>query len=198
MNENTVKLVAAVVDLVKGLVWPAIVVWLILRFREQVSGLLTRLASIKVAGQEFVFQPQVAKATEVPPQRRFHLQLGADGFLTIDSVRSAVTELTREAQGEVIRSELLIFQTPKQRTWLIATNRHTFVVLDDETTRRKASLVQTFFGLEKTLPLEFGVSPGAGTVRFAAEDTWWYYSKSLFATTDSLTAAVRRMVQMAT
>jgi hypothetical protein len=93
--------------------------------------------------------------------------------------------------------ELLIFQTPRQRTWLIATTQHLFIVLDDEKTRLKRNLVQTFFGLKDALPLGFGVSGGSGIVKFAAEDTWWFYSQHLFSTTDALNSAVQRLVDMA-
>ena len=98
----------------------------------------------------------------MPPQRRFNPKLGADGFLTVDSLRTAVLELTGEDGEETIKSELLIFQTPKQRSW--------------PSTMRRLSIIQTLFPLDRTLPLDFGVSHGAGIVRFAAEDTWWYYS----------------------
>jgi hypothetical protein len=71
------------------------------------------------------------------------------------------------------------------------------VVLDDEKTRRRQKVVQTFFDLKETLPLEFRMSGGAGVVKFAAEDIWWYYGVHLFATPDALDAAVRRLVDMA-
>ena len=199
MNENTVRVVTALVDLVKALVWPALVVWLVLRFRTQLSELLARMASVKVAGNEFVFQqsPEKLPAVEPKSKQTLHLQTGADGFLTLTALRSLVSEFALLEKEEPIRGELLIFQTPRQRTWLIATRQRVFVLLDDERTRRKQRLVQTFFDLKETLPLEFRISGGAGVVKFAAEETWWYYSLNLFATTEALDAAVRRLIEMA-
>jgi hypothetical protein len=68
--------------------------------------------------------------------------------------------------------------------------------LDDEGTRSRKNLIQTYFEKEKTLPLDFGLDPreGAGTVKFGAEDKWWYYSLHLFPTTARLQEAVVRLV----
>src|ERR1700693_317256 len=198
MDEPTVKFVAALVDLVKALAWPAVAVWLVLRFRVQVSQLLTRLASLKVGGGEFVFQqPSERLPAAVPPTRADELQTGADGFLTIDSLPALVTRPALLDEREPVAGELLIFQTPKQRTWLIATTQHLFVILDDEQTRQKRNLVQTFFSRKQALPLKFGESEGSGIVKFAAEDTWWYYSRQLFPTRDALNRAMRRLVAIA-
>lgn len=198
MSDNSIKLVSALVDLIKALVWPALVVWLVLRFRVQVTELLTRLGSFKVPGGEFVFQQASVKLlADVQAKRGLDLHLGPDGFLTLQSLREVVAHFALLEKDEPVKGELLIFQTPRQRTWLIATAKRTFIVLDDEKTRLKRNLVQTFFAVKETAPLEFTVSKGSGTVKFAAEDTWWFYSQHLFATTDALDAAVRRLVEMA-
>jgi len=96
--------------------------------------------------------------------------------------------------GEEVRKELLTFQTPKQRTWLLATSNFVFVLLDDEKTRARNSLIQTFFEKRKTFPLAFGSDKAAGIVKFGAEDTWWYYSFQLFPSTSRLQEAVERLV----
>jgi hypothetical protein len=176
MSDNWFKLVSAIVDLIKALAWPALVVWLLLRFRVQVGELLTRLGSFKVAGGEFVFQQASVKVTtDVQAKRMIELHVGPDGFLTSQSLREVVSDFGSLDKDEPVKGELLIFQTPRQRTWLIATAKRTFVVLDDEQTRRKRNLVQKSFDLKETLPLEFGVESGSGIVNFAADETSWFF-----------------------
>jgi hypothetical protein len=197
MDESAIKLTTALVDFVKALVWPAVLMWVLHRFGAQISALLSRLGSLKVAGSEWVFQQPSPKAEEEPTAtlRSAELQVGPDGFLTVESRRAIVLESNLHAPGEAVVDELLIFQTPRQRTWLVATDRKVFVLLDDEQTRKKKQIIQTAFDRARTLPLEFDTEENAEAVKFAAEETWWYYSKHLFPTTKSLTAAVKRLIQ---
>jgi hypothetical protein len=198
MNDSDIKLAAALIDLVKALVWPALVIWLVLRFRIQVTELLTRLGSFRVPGGEFVFQQaSVHLLPAVQSKRMVSFVLGPDGFLTLRSLHGVVSDFAGLDAEEPITGELLIFQTPRQRTWLIVSARQLFVVLDDETTRKNKNLVQTVLGLDNVLPLDFGVSQGAGIVKFAAEGTWWFYSLHIFASTAALDTAVRRLTKMA-
>lgn len=192
MTDSDVKLSVALIDLLKALLWPLVVLYLFSRFRVQIVELLSRLGSFKVAGGEFVFQQPSGKAR--PAERQVPLKLGPDGFLTINTVHAIVLDFALLEEIEPITGELLFFQTPRQRTWLVATTKRCFIVLDDEKTRQKRNLVQTLFGIEQVLPLDFGISRGSGIVKFAAENTWWFYSRDLFGTSEALTNAVRRLV----
>src|SRR5207249_6434991 len=101
MDDNSIKLVSALADLIKALVWPALFVWLVLRFRNQVSELLTRLMSLKVAGSEFGFQPPLGKLpAPVQSRRAIELKVGPDGFLTSESLRAVFTESVLLDQSE--------------------------------------------------------------------------------------------------
>jgi hypothetical protein len=197
MDESAIKLITAFISLVKALVWPVVLIWVLHRFGAQISALLARLGSLKVAGSEWVFQQPSPKAEEEPvvTLRSTELQVGPDGFLTGESRRAIVLQSTLHEPGETVVGELLIFQTPAQRTWLVATNRKVFVLLDDEVTRNTKRIIQTAFDRARTLPLKFDTEKGAEAVKFAAEETWWYYSKHLFPTPKSLTAAVKRLIQ---
>jgi hypothetical protein len=151
------------------------------------------LATVKFAGTEWVLQeptaqpPAIAKRATVPV-------IGPDGFLTADSLRTLVSQSGLLPEREEPEKELLIFQTPKQRTWLLATDNFVFILLDDEGTRSKNNVIQTYFEKKKTLPLSFGLEKQQGLVKFAAEDTWWYYSLQLFDKTASLLDAVQRLI----
>jgi len=120
--------------------------------------------------------------------------LGPDGFLTVESLRALVSQSGLLDEGENVRKELLIFQTPKQRTWLLATEKFLLIMLDDERTRSRKNLIQTFFEKTRTFPLKFGSEGDAGIVKFGAEETWWYFSFQLFPTVARLRKAVERLV----
>jgi hypothetical protein len=196
MDEATTKLVTALIDFAKSLIWPIILLWVIHRFGAQISALLSRLGSLKVAGSEWVFQPPAPQSEQTPavPPRADALELGPDGFLTTDSLRAIVSSSELLRSGESVTGELLMFQTPKQRTWLLATQRQVFVLLDDERNRSKKRIIQTRFERARTLPLEVAKEDGTGVVKFAAEDTWWYYSAQLFPKPSVLEAGVKQLV----
>jgi hypothetical protein len=200
MDESAIKLITALIGFTKALVWPVVLIWVLHRFGAQISALLGRLGSLKVAGSEWVFQEPSPKAEEesAVAVRAAELQTGPDGFLTPEGRRTLVLQSTLHEPNERNTGELLIFQTPKQRTWLVATDRKIFILLDDEQTRREKRIIQTAFDRAKTLPLEFDTEENAESVKFAAEETYWYYSKHLFPTTKSLTAAVKRLIQGST
>ena len=197
MSEATIKLITALIGLIKALVWPALLLWLIHHFKDEISRLLSRLGSVKVAGSEWVFQPPSPKAQEEPivDLRTSEFELGPDGFLTPESRENVVEHSDLFEDTEAVVGELLIFQTPAQRTWLISTNRKVFILLDDAGTRKKKRIIQTAFDRNRALPLEFDDEKGAESVKFAAEDTFWYYSKHLFPSKKSLTDAVKRLIE---
>ena len=65
--------------------------------------------------------------------------LGPDGFLTVESLRRLVSQSGLLDRGGDVMKELLIFQTPRQRTWLLATENFVFVLLDDDGQDRKGT-----------------------------------------------------------
>jgi hypothetical protein len=196
MSDATTKLATASLEFAKALVWPLALLWVLHRFRTQLSDLLARVGSVKVAGSEWVFQEPLRKATEsvVTTSSAVEWKVGADGFLNVISLHAIVSDSKLLEMGESVRGELLLFQTPTQRTWLIATSRRIFVLLDDDATREEKRVIQTSFDRARTLPLRFGKSEGEGIVKFRAEQTWWYYSTHLFPSTDSLNTSVRRLI----
>jgi hypothetical protein len=194
MNEGTVKLISAIIDLLKSLAWPAVTIWVILRFRHQFRELLTRLASLKVGGGEFVFQspPEKPQAQE---KGAVNLQTGADGFLSVVTLRAVVAESGLVERNESVDGELLLFLTPQQHTWLVSTTHQIFILLDDEGTRAEGNIIMTHFERSRTLPLKTSVENGAGVVTFAAQKTGWYYSLHLFPTPSALYTAITRLVR---
>jgi len=192
----SVTLPVAILQFLGQLAWPLALLTIIWRFRHPIESLLSRVASIKVGGSEWVFQEPTATSPTTTKQRSISsTTLGPDGFLTVESLRALVSQSgLLDGPADEVRKELLIFQTPRQRTWLVATDSSVFIALDDERTRTKWSLIQTVFEKSKALPLSFGEDQGSGMVRFDAEDTWWYYSFHLFPTTSALQEAVGKLI----
>jgi hypothetical protein len=185
----------ALVQLIGQLAWPLALLAVIWRFRNQIQSLLTRVASVKVGGSEWVFQePSSNKPVTISQQARSAPALGPDGFVTVEGLHALVSSSGLLVDGDTTKKELVIFQTPRQRTWLLASRTSVYVILDDKRTRRKRSLIQTYFSKDRALPLDFGSGKNAGIVKFAAESTWWYYSLHLFPTTSKLQHAIERLV----
>lgn len=187
---------AATLQFLSSLVWPAFLLWLLWRFRRHIEQLLARLASLKVAGSEFVFQaPSDKPEKPSPTAKQAILELPANSFVSVSDLRTLVERSGLLKQGETLNGYLLLFQTPAQHTWLLATTESMFVVLDDAGTRRTAELIQTVIPRHKVLPIKIDVEDGAGIVRFEGEDTWWYYSRDLFPTAKSLRESIKTLVQ---
>lgn len=196
MNEYSSKVIIAIIDFLGDLIWPAIVLFVTYRFRAYIEALLTRLASLKIAGSEWVFQPATDKEVKTKVDTKSeNIKVGPDGFFSSESIRNILLSSGLVAQDDAATEELLIFQTPKQRTWLVATKKYVFVLLDDERTQKSNDFIQTFFEKSKTLPLKFNSRENARTVKFHAEDIWWYYNANLFPTTESLNRAVEQLIK---
>ena len=121
-------------------------------------------------------------------------------FYSKEEIRELVQKRTGGESREWIdpvKKSLLIFRTAKQQTWLVTTASTLFVVLDDAKTRTSKKLVQTSFPKLQALPLTTQNSEriqGKKVVRFAAQETWWYYSRELFPTSKSFADAVKDLI----
>ena len=127
----------AVVQLIGQLAWPSVLLVVVWKFRHRIHDLLSRIASVKVGGSEWVFQEPVAKPPTAEGTTKVPVVVGPDGFLTMESLRASVQESGLLDTGNAILKELLIFQTPRQRTWLLASKSYVYVLLDDDRTQAK-------------------------------------------------------------
>jgi len=192
---NTPSDYAATLQFLSSLVWPGALLWLVWRFRPQVEQLLVRLARIKVGDKEIVFQSPSANAAEpTETAKEAILELPPDSFVPVSGIRTIVERSGLLDQAETVTNHLLLFQSPAQHTWLIATTNHMFVVLDDAGTRSSTRLIQTSLPRDEVLPLEIGAQDGAGIVRFHGEKTWWYFSPELFPNRKSLKDSVSNLL----
>lgn len=136
---------------------------------------------------EYANQEASDSAPQATPSAKEAInELPPDSFLPVSSIRTIVEKSQLLEPGEFIVNDLLLYQTPAQHTWLVATNRQMFVVLDDAGTRRSTRLIQTALPLDEVLPIKTTTEDGAGIVRFRGQDVWWYYGHDLFPTAKSL------------
>src|SRR5262249_20106296 len=92
--------------------------------------------------------------------------------------------------------QLLFFETKRQHSWLIATERFLILVLDDAETRKGRRLVQRVMPLSEVEPITATIrKDGLGSVGFGRVDLRsWYYSPTLFASPRALEEAVASLV----
>jgi uncharacterized protein YraI len=103
-----------------------------------------------------------------------------------------------DSAEKFVTGYLLIFQTRKQKTWLVATSKSLFVLLDDEETRKDNKPIKTSFQKKNALPLNFTNSQNLESsflVKFSAEEKWWYCSKDLFSESKMLSESVQKLVK---
>ena len=55
MDEPTSKVIVAAIGLVQSVLWPALLLWFLYRFRTQVEELIKRLQTAKGPGMELIF-----------------------------------------------------------------------------------------------------------------------------------------------
>lgn len=192
------SLAVSIIGLVGDLAWPLAILVIVFVFHADIRSLLKKLAmanSVKFGPAEFTFQEHTEKSIGARAPIEAPLETGPDGFLTAGALKTAIVQAGLVADKAMIRALLQIFQTPEQRTWLAVSDDLLFVLLDDESTRRKNNIVQDMFEKTKALPLEFDTDISSASVKFAANKTWWYYSLQLFPTTASLQKAVRNLVK---
>jgi hypothetical protein len=117
----------------------------------------------------------------------------SSGFFTRDGVRHLIADSGLVREGEEVRHDLLLFQTEKQHTWLVATGRQMFCVLDDQHTRKSGKLIQWRQPLTDSKPVR--VRPHKKTVGVVdlGEATDWLYSKRLHEDPEQLKSEILAM-----
>lgn len=191
--------VVAVLNFLGSLVWPLVFVWVVVRFRAQFEQLLNRIVSADVAGNKFVFQQPSAEATATPDARVEINQIDPQGFFTSKGIQEIVTQSGLLPPGEEALDQLLLFDNGRQHTWLVASPTKLAFVLDDEGTRASNRLVQQVIDIDGALPLEFATKgDGSPAVKFGrGPGPSWYYSSSLFPSSQDLRTAVTEIVRRA-
>jgi hypothetical protein len=187
---------AAWLSFLSTLLWQLLLLFFVLVFRTEFKALLKRLAHLKVAQAELTFQPEAQDAQSPGGKAENQLKLvGHGGFLTRSGVSRLVEDSELVAASEKVVDQRLLFQTHLQRTWLVATNRNLFCILDDERTRSSGKLIQWRLPLETATPISTGVSKkGQGLVSIGPRRNW-LYSMSLHPDADALVDQITELIE---
>lgn len=121
----------------------------------------------------------------------------AEGFFTEAGLESWLKSANALADGEAVGNRLLLYQTRKQRTWLLATNLRVLCLLDDSRTRTGNQLLQWTLALNKASPVKAGVNSRGKPVISLGPRTGWLYSSSLHGDPAALVARVEMMIDRA-
>ena len=166
------------------LIWQIIIIIGIFLFRSELLALLKRVAHLKHGETEIFFQESSTKALDPSPVATEALKLrDEEGFFTLKGIEELILKSKYLESSESLRDSFLVFRTPNQHSWLVATSKQVFFVLDDKRTRANQRLIQYRLSLEKALPVDTEQeSARSGTFRLGESD-WWYYSIDLLGKT---------------
>lgn len=191
--EKELSIISVILNFLSSLIWPGVFVWLILKFKPQFEHLLNRMISAKIAGNEVVFQSPSPDSAPANPEAKVEIsQIDPNGFFTADGIREIVSQSGLLPVGEKAISQLLLFDNGSQHTWLVGSRSQIAIVLDDEDTRANNRLTQRVMDKKKILPLNFG--PRGYSVGFGSYKGRWYYSQSLFPTTEMLDKGIEGLM----
>ncbi len=184
-------------DLIKALLWPSVVLIGLYLFRNQISSLIERLAKLKIGDTEAEFQRPASEPIDAPNEVKKELEIiGPGGFLTEEGIRNVISSLGLLSNGETFVGQVLIFSTAKQRTWLVASTRSLFCVLDDERTRTSGRIVQWVQPIESIDVVHAReYKPTAGLLQVGKRKDW-LYSTALFPEPSFLEGRIKDLLNM--
>ncbi len=196
--EAWLEIVKVLLNCIPTLVWQIIVVGIVLCFREQIAELFDRIASLKVGQAELTLQPVSPEATSPGGEADAEIAiLGSEGFFTKEGIVQLIENSGLIVHDEHVVGQLLLFYTKKQRTWLVATNRYLFCILDDDKTKATGKLIQWRISLDKAHPIEVRAHKAKVGLVSIGERRNWLYSRRLHPTTDGLKQEIKRLLKRA-
>ncbi len=171
MNEHTARFIST-------LIWQAIIVVTILLFSQELQNLLGRIAGFKAGGAEIVFQKAVSETPETASVDSPALELrDAAGFFSLRGVMELVNAYPRLDPDEKATRGLLALETSQQHTWLVATQKRVFFILDDKNTREAKNLIQISVPLNDALEVDTALNAEGAPVFRIGSTGFWYYSR---------------------
>ena len=173
------------------LIWQGIVVLFVFLFREQLSDVLERISKFKISGLEAELQREAKDAIKLTGEASKVLDsVDLGGFFTSEGVKLFVAESGLLRQGERVRGSLLLFQTESQHTWLVATDRQLFCILDDRDTRKSGKLIQWRQTFADSKPIRVRRYKKTIGLVDLGEATDWLYSKRLHEDPETLKSEI--------
>jgi len=178
------------------LIWQIIIVCLIFSFHNQIASLLSRIGTVKVGGAEVAFQSPATEAIKPGGDSDAQVEnLRMAGFFTQEGITSIIANSGLISKTEKVTAHLLIFQTKRQHTWLITTNKNIFCVLDDENSQMSGKLIQWKLSLNEATPIFVKAHKRTvGLVSIGSKRNW-LYSRRLYPSESELEQEIKHMVE---
>ncbi len=183
---------------VSSLLWPFVVFTVVWSLRKEIRLLIKRIAKVKYGDTEIAFQTESKDAVELGGKAAAQIDLiDPEGFFTMQGMADLIEKSGLVESNDKATEVLLLFRTRKQRTWLIATTKWLFCVLDDEETRRSKRLIQWRLALDEANPIVARASRAeTGSVDIGPRKRW-LYSYSLFPEPNMVEDEIRTRVNKA-
>jgi hypothetical protein len=193
--------IAQLITAIASVLWPLVALTALFIFRQEIRSLFGRLRRGKMFGQEIELETPVQspspKAESITVSSSQGIQVGANGFLTEESIKKVVEDYGI-AEANKVDKLLQIFATSKQRTWLASTQNHLFCLLDDADSRKSGRLIQWVISKSEAEPIEARrKSQTLGSVLIDDRGRW-LYSANLFPNTDDFENRVRELIKPTT
>jgi len=191
------SLAKAWLEFLSALVWPSVVAVCVYYFRNELKALVGRVAHVKIGGAEIVLQTP-EKAAPPPKGEASVLAdlIGPDGYYTTQGLAKVVASSGLVTSDEVVKGNLLIFETKNQHTWLLATRKQLFCVLDDQDTRFSGRLIQWHIPLNDAQPVHARSYKKTAGLLDIGKHANWLYSTALFSDPKKLKEAVLNLLQV--
>ena len=163
-------------NFVSTLIWQILLAGIVFYFRSELAALFERIATVKVAGHEFTFQPKSPDAIAPGGEADDEIEiLGPEGFFTEKGITRLIEKSRLIGANERVVSSLPLYQTPAQHTWLVATNKQLFCVLDDQEGRVTGKLIQWRMDLDEAHPIkDRPYKSDSGLVDIGKKRNWLY------------------------
>jgi len=194
-EETTIELIKVILEFFSKLMWPAIVFFVIYSFRKEFAEMLNRITNVKYPGGEVSIQREDPGATkpkgEEATQEKY---IDPTGFYTKDGLTRLISKSGFVVDDEQVVGHLLFFRTRHQHTWLIATNRQLFCILDDEDTRASGRLIQWKLPLDQATPIQARISARGNPVVDVGPRRSWLYSRRLHPDEQVLETDIARLI----
>jgi hypothetical protein len=120
-----------------------------------------------------------------------------EGFCTSIGIKDLVQNSRNLTSSENMLEIMLVFQTQKQKTWLVSTNRQVFFLLDDEKRRSSQQIIQYRQALKDSLPVTARKESDLSGIFQLGSSAFWYYSLDILGNPEESRLRLERFVNTA-
>lgn len=180
------------------LIWQIILVVIVFSFRSDISALIKRIKTITGGGVAIECQPSDPDAIAPGGKAETEAQLlDSEGFFTKEGITQLIQDSGLVQKGERVKELLLLFQTEKQHTWLVTTDKRLFCILDDENTQATSKFIQWRIALDEASLVSVRAHKRTVGLVDIGPRTRWLYSRHLYPNADKLKQEIESMVSKA-